>query len=139
MVASPRRRTQRLTKMRLLHLLAIPLMLAFLSSKGSCGDIQDGQAREKAKAAVRSAMQFPSTHFLRAVRDENMEEDLFSFQAKIKGRIAKFAYFYEVIENGFEIVSPEEVISHGSVDGTRKWLIAVSRQTGTVYGLLGFE
>ena len=64
---------------------------------------------------------------------------MFSFQLKIKGKIAKFAYFYEVTESGYEIVSPDEVLVHSSTDGTRKWFVAVSRQSGTTYGLFGFE
>ena len=84
-------------------------------------------------------MKLPPTHFLKAVRSEGLEDELFSFQVKIKGKIAKYAYFYEVTESGYEIVSPDEVIVHSSVDGVRKWYIAVSRETGTVYGLFGFS
>jgi hypothetical protein len=113
--------------------------MAVFSSIGSGNGIEDSQAREQAKAAVRAAMKLPPVHFLKAVRREDLEEELFSFQVKIKGKIAEYAYLYEATETGYEIVSPDEVIVHSSVEGSRKWYIAVSRQTGTVYGLLGFQ
>ena len=125
--------------MRSLQLVSISLLLIVFSSIGSGSNIEDGQAREQAKAAVRAALKLSPTHFLKAVRSEDLEEELFSFQVKIKGKIAKYAYFYEVAESGYEIVSPDEVIFHSSVDGVRKWYIAVSRQAGTVYGLFGFQ
>lgn len=125
--------------MRAFQLLSLPLLVAVFSSTGSGNSIGDSQAREQAKAAVRAAMKLPSTHFLKAVRTEDLEDELFSFQIKIKGKIAKYAYFYEVTESGYEIISPDEVVIHNSVDGVRRWYIAVARQSGTAYGLFGFE
>jgi len=125
--------------MRSLQLVWILLLVIVLSSIASGSDIDDGQARERSKAAVRTAMKLSPSYFLKAVRSEDLEDELFSFQVKIKGKIAKYAYFYEVAESGYEIVSPDEVIVHSSVDGVRKWYIAVSRQAGTVYGLFGFQ
>jgi len=79
----------------------------------------------------------PPGHFLRVIRREDLEEDLFSYQVKIKGKLAEFAYFYEVKESGYEI-NPDEIIVHTSTDGESDWYAAVSRATGQVYGLSGF-
>lgn len=125
--------------MRPLQPLPIALLVTVFSSIGSGNDIEDNPARERAKAAVRVAMNLPVSHFLKTVRSEDLEDELFSFQVRVKGKIAKYAYFYEVTESGYEIVSPDEVMVHSAVDGARRWYVAVSRQSGTVYGLFGFE
>jgi hypothetical protein len=95
-------------------------------------------ARQTVQQLTRDLMRFEPTHYLRVTRREDLEDDLFAVQMKIKGQLRKAAFFFEITETGFEVVSPDEVLFHSSVDGERRWIAAVDTEGGRAYPLLGF-
>lgn len=101
--------------------------------------VNEVQAKVMAADAVKSALKFNESKLLRVHRREDLEDDLFGLQIKIIGKIAKAAFFYEVSENGYFVVSSENAVSVNSVDGSLKWLVAISTKTGQPYHLYGFE
>jgi hypothetical protein len=97
------------------------------------------EARERAERAIRSADGLSQSDFVRLIRREDLEDDLFGAQLRIKGQLHKGAYFFEATQTGYEILSPEEAVFHSSTDGARRWILAVGVKTGKVYGLLAFK
>lgn len=76
---------------------------------------------------------------LRVHRREDLEDDLFRFQVKVLGKIAKAAYFYEVSNEGYFVLSPSEAVYVNSEDGHVVRLVAVSTRSGEAYLLSGFS
>jgi hypothetical protein len=101
--------------------------------------ITEVTARQRVFEYVRSHLSLGSDHFLRGSRREDLEDDLFATQGKVRGQIHKAAFLFEVTETGYEIRSPEEAIFHSSVDGTGRWYVAVDALSGGLYGLGGFD
>ncbi len=118
--------------------LGLCLLLSCLSIIRADAADPEIAARETAQRLTRDLMRLESKHYLRVVRREDLEDDLFAVQIKVKGHIRKAAYFFEITETGFEIVSPDEVLFHSSVDGERRWVVAVETESGRAYPLLGF-
>ena len=54
---------------------------------------------------------------------------------KVKGEIAKAAYFFEVTETGYLVLSPDEAVYVSATDGKRSWVVAVPKKVGSAYGL----
>jgi hypothetical protein len=111
-------------------------MLAFCSI--ATGDpIEEAKAIASVKQAIREETRNPS-QYMRLVRCEDLEDELFSCQVHVKGNISKFAFIYEVYGSGIEIEKPDRVTMYGVGEDYPKWYVAVSRQTGETYGLYGF-
>jgi hypothetical protein len=110
-----------------------------LASAGPAGEITEVAARQSACGYVRSRLSLGGDHFLRATRREDLEDDLFAAQVKVRGQIHKAAFFFEVTDTGYEIRSSEEAIFHSSVDGVGRWYVAVDALSGSLYGLDGFD
>ena len=121
------------------HLVAIAVAVPLFAVGIANGETDEFSARLRAAQAVREAMDFEPTHLLRATRKANWEDDLFHLQEKVKGHFAKAVYFFEVTEDGYFILSPEEVVHVGSFDGYSRWTVAVARSDGEVIGLYGFS
>lgn len=113
---------------------------AFLLLAGGPAKAELNELRAKAAAIelVRVKMGFDATHQLRASRREEWEDGLFRLQVKIKGQIAKAAYFFEVTENGYFVLSPEEAVQVSTMDGSRFWTVAVPKREDAAFGLYGF-
>jgi hypothetical protein len=107
-------------------------------SFGNASEVTETTAKQHALQYVRSCLKVGADHFLRASRREDLEDDLFAAQAKVRGQIRKSAFFFEVTETGYEIRSPEEAVFHSSVDGAGRWYVAVNTTSGELYGLGGF-
>jgi hypothetical protein len=93
----------------------------------------DEQARERAAETVANATKI-ATKSLNTKRREDLEDALFSFQRKILGKIRRRAYFYDVVDGGYWVTRNEATYSTPS----RRWLVAVSTDDGTAFGLEGF-
>jgi hypothetical protein len=123
---------------------AIALHLTFLCAvmvltRGvATAEMSELRAKAAAVDLVRMKMGFDSSHQLRATRREDWEDDLFRLQVKIKGQIAKAAYFFEVTESGYFVLSPEEAVYVSTADGERLWTVAVPLKGDASYGLYGF-
>lgn len=118
----------------------VAVSIAAMAAKNQgASDSLDGTFEHQACDYVRTRLGFGPAKFLRAVRREDFEDDLFAEQSKIRGEVHKAARFFEVTETGYEIVSPDEAVFHSSVDGAGRWLVAVSSKSNRVYGLVGFE
>jgi hypothetical protein len=102
-------------------------------------EVNEIGARGAAIDFVRTEMGFSSSHQLRATRREDWEDDLFRLQVKIKGQIAKAAYFFMITEEGYFVLSPDEAVLVNSTDGKRLWTVAVAVKDGAPYGLHGFS
>lgn len=96
-------------------------------------ELTDEQARKLAADAVAKATSTPGNQ-LNTKRREDLEDALFSFQRKIAGRIHKIAWFYDVVNGGYQITPNEATYS----TPTRRWLVAVCTDDGTTSGLEGF-
>lgn len=112
------------------------LLLAKQSSLAAQSD--EIGARATAMELVRKAEGFEASHPLRATRREDWEDDLFGLQVRVQGRIAKAAFFFEVTQTGYFVLSPNEAVYVGSDDGIRIWIVAVASQSGEPIGLFGF-
>lgn len=117
------------------------LVIIFLANSGFVcyAQVSDETAKTIAMAATRRASKLSESELLRAHRREDLEDELFEAQLKIKGKIAKAAYFYEVTREGSYVLSPEEFIKVSSADGHFLRLVAVSTTTGQTYLLFGFD
>lgn len=109
-----------------------------------CGSVCQGQVDEQhakatAETATRVSIKYPKSELLRAHRREDLEDDLFRFQIKLQGKIAKAAYFYEVSSEGYFVLSPSEAVYVNSEDGHIVRLVAVSTRSGEAYLLSGFS
>jgi hypothetical protein len=116
------------------------LLIWFLCCAPSVCRAQVGelQAKAIAEAATRAALNFPDSKLLRAERREDLEDDLFAFQVKVIGKIAKAAYFYEISEQGYFVLAPDRAIYAQSTGFRLNRLVAVSTKTGQAYTLFGF-
>lgn len=112
--------------------------VSLLTAGFSRAEINESRAQTAAMDLVRKKMGLEPSHQLRATRKEDWEDDLFRLQVKIKGKIAKAAYFYEVTENGYFVLSPDEAVYVNSADGERIWTVAVPVRDEPPYGLYGF-
>jgi len=123
-----------------MSLLRLGTVVACLLAADGYANGQTDELRAKVVAAdlVRKSIGVDSSHQLRATRREDWEDELFRLQVKIKGRIAKAAYFFEVTESGYFVLSPEESVHIATVDGERSWVVAVPTGPGSAYGLYGF-
>lgn len=124
--------------------IAIRILALFLAaciigvnSSWAVDPIGEMEAKILAENAVRVEVA-PASLFIRATRRMDLEDDLFKFQRKIRGKIAKYAYIFQATDVGYEIISPDEFGLHFS-SGPRKWLIAVSPLNRNVYGLRLFS
>jgi hypothetical protein len=107
---------------------------------GVCqGQVDEQRAKEIAETATRVASSYPAAKLLRAHRREDLEDDLFRFQTKFPGRIAKAAYFFVISGEGYFVLSPSEVVYVDSEDGHVVHLVAVSTKSGEAYLLSGFK
>ena len=97
------------------------------------------RAKGIAEAATRRAASYSESYLLRAHRQETLEDDLFRFQRKPKRQIEKAAYFYEVSDEGYFVLSPSEAVYVDAADGHMVRLVAVSTKSGEAYLLSGFE
>lgn len=122
-----------------ISILAWLLILFFYSPKLCSANIGELQAKLLAEETTRTKLGFDNSHPLRAHRREDLEDNLFAFQIKTVGKIAKAAYFFEMSETGYFVLSPEEAIRVTSNDGELKWLVAISTITGQSYALYGFK
>ncbi len=113
------------------------VLLAFLSLASSAAQLTEENAKQRVFEFVRAKAGLESNHFLRAMRNEDLEDQLFSAQMKIAGRIRKAAQFYRVTETGYEVVPPTKAVLHTST-GQRIWQVAIDPVAGTVVGLGGF-
>jgi len=95
--------------------------------------LTDEQARRHAADTVAKANS-SSANELNTRRREDLEDALFSFQRKIAGHIHKAAYFYDVVNGGYQITVNEVTYS----TPTERWLVAVSTEDGQTFGLEGF-
>jgi hypothetical protein len=112
--------------------------LSILMAGAARAEMNECRARTSAMDFVRKKMGLEPSHQLRATRREDLEDDLFRLQVKVKGQIAKAAYFYEVTENGYFVLSPDEAVYVNSADGERMWMVAVPIGEEPPYGLYGF-
>ena len=96
--------------------------------------LTDEQARKLAANTVAKVTNTPADQ-LNTKRREDLEDVLFSFQRKIAGRIHKAAYFYDVVNGGYQITANEATYS----TPTQRWLVAISADDGTTFGLEGFS
>ena len=116
------------------------LGLLLLFCGGVCqGQVDEQRAKAIAETATRTAANYSQSHLLRAHRREDIEDDLFRFQIKVQGKIAKAAYFYEVSGEGHFVVSPSEAVFVTSEDGHLIRIVAVSTKSGEAYLLSGFK
>jgi hypothetical protein len=120
------------------RLLTFLYALAFLPGGLVKAEVDELRAKVAAANLVRSKMGFDASHQLRAIRREDWEDDLFRLQVKIKGQIAKAAYFFEVTESGYFVLSPEEAVLVSTTDGERLWTVAVGVKDEAAYALYGF-
>jgi hypothetical protein len=102
-------------------------------------NIDECAAKPRVAEFVRLKMNFDSKHFLREAHREDLDDALFLPQRKILGKVRKTAWFFEVTETGFEILSPDEAVLHRSTDGARRWLVVLNPISGKLFGLYGFE
>ena len=112
--------------------------LSCLAGGAAKAEMSELRAKAAATDLVRKKMSFNSSHQLRATRREDWEDDLFRLQVKIKGQIAKAAYFFEITESGSFVLSPDEAVYVNSADGERMWTVAVAVKEELAYGLYGF-
>lgn len=98
-------------------------------------DPSDERARALAIDAVANATGIPKAE-LNTKRFEDLEDDLFFSQRKIRGQIKKGAYFYRV-ENGGNLITPDEVTYRPH--SAQSWYVAVSTTNSETFGLYGFE
>ena len=114
------------------------VLLAFLSLASSAAQMTEENAKQRVFEFVRAKAGLEPDHFLRAARNEDLEDQLFSAQMKIAGQIRKAAQFYRVTETGYEVAPPEKAVFHTSTDGQRSWQVAIDPVAGTVVGVGGF-
>jgi hypothetical protein len=95
----------------------------------------DEQARALAIEAVARATG-TSKPDLNTKRLEDMEDDLFSAQIKVRGKIKKGAYFFRVENGGYQI-TPDEVTYRPH--SAQSWYVAISTVDGEAFGLYGFK
>ncbi|MCE3006580.1 MAG: hypothetical protein ACK6DZ_24015 [Acidobacteriota bacterium] len=114
------------------------VLLTFLSLASSAAQLTEENAKQRVFEFVRAKAGLEPDHFLRAMRNEDLEDQLFSAQMKIAGKIRKAAQFYRVTETGYEVVPPTRAVLHTSTDGQRIWQVAIDPVAGTVVGLGGF-
>jgi hypothetical protein len=117
----------------------ILLGLFVTSLCGSAAQLTEGSAKERVCQFVRDKSGLGRNHFLRATRREDLEDQLFAAQVKIRGKIKKAAMFFEITENGYEVISPSEAVLHNSTGGQRSWQVAVDPTSGDLFGLGGFD
>lgn len=115
------------------------VLLAFLSLASSAAQLTEENAKQRVFEFVRAKAGLEPDHFLRATRNEDFEDQLFSAQMKIAGQIRKAAQFYRVTETGYEVVPPAKAVLHTSTDGQRSWQVAIDPVAGNVFGLSGFS
>lgn len=116
------------------------LLIIFFYFPRLCNaNIGELQAKVLAEETTRTKLGFDNNKPLRAHRREDLEDNLFGFQIKTVGKIAKAVYFFEMSETGYFVLSPEEAINVISNDGELKWLVAISTITGQSYTLYGFK
>jgi hypothetical protein len=101
-------------------------------------EMSELRAKGAATELVRKKMGFEASHQLRAIRREDWEDELFRLQVKVRGQIAKAAYFFEIAESGYFVLSPDEAVYVNSADGERIWTVAVPVKDEPAYGLYGF-
>jgi hypothetical protein len=112
-------------------------LLAF-SSIATCDPLDEAKAIVRAKEAIIKE-RGNASQYLRLVRCEDLEDELFLCQVHVKGKTSKFAYIYEVYGSGIEIFDGNRIVMYGLGEDYPKWYVAVARQTGEVYGLYGFN
>jgi len=95
----------------------------------------DEQARALAIEAVVKATTYPRSE-LNTKRVEELEDDLFYTQVKIRGRIHKGASFYRVDNGGYQITPDEATYRPHSA---QSWYVAVATDDGETFGLYGFK
>lgn len=116
------------------------LVFLLLFCGGLCqAQVDEQRAKTIAETATRTAANYSVSHLLRAHRREDLEDDLFRFQRKLKGQIEKAAYFYELSDEGYFVISPDEAVYVQSEDGHLVRLVAVSTRSGEAYLLFGFK
>jgi len=122
--------------MKRLAMLLLPLAAAFSVAVAAHAQtvLTDEQARKVAADTVAKATSNPANQ-LNTKRREDLEDALFSFQRKIVGHIHKAAYFYDVVNGGYQITANEATYS----TPRQRWLVAVSTDDGTASGLEGFS
>ena len=120
------------------RLIAASCALAFMAGTPARAEVDESRAKITAVDFVRKKMGFDSSYQLRATRREDWEDDLFRLQVKIKGKIAKAAYFFTVTESGYFVLSPDEAVIVSTTDGERLWSVAVQLNDEAAYGLSGF-
>lgn len=123
--------------MKRIVMLVVVLMSAFtVSAVHAQTAPSDEQARALAIEAVTKATGTAKAE-LNTKRLENVEDNFFSFQRLIKGQIKKAAYFYQVQDGGWHIISPDEVTY--STHSSYVWYVAISTMDGEAFGLFGFK
>jgi hypothetical protein len=115
--------------------LLVVLCMAWFPSIALCDQVTEQQAMERAKYAVRASTDMQAI-YLRVVRREDLEDDIFLCQDKNSGDYKKFAYIYELFDNGIEISAPRKYALHMGIGW---WCVAVAREAGRVYCLRGFD
>ena len=115
-------------------LLVISCLLTPAVSSAQVGELA---AKEIAANYVRELTSQDASDPLRVSRREDWEDDLFSIQLRIVGRIAKAAYFFEVTTDGTYVLSPDKAILRVSSHGTMRYVVAVSTSTGEAFALYG--
>lgn len=119
------------------HLILGVLLVSFVWPMITRGETppNDEQARAIAIDVVANATGISRVE-LNTRRLEDLEDDLFFSQRKIRGQIKKGAYFYRVENGGYQI-TPDEVTFRPR--SARSWYIAVSTTDGEAFGLYGFK
>jgi hypothetical protein len=114
------------------------VLLILFSLASATAQLTEEDSKQRVSEFVRVKAGLRSDHFLRATRNEDLEDQLFSAQIKIYGQIRKGAHFYKITETGYEVVSPTEAVLHGTTYGHRSWLVAIDPASGNLFGLGGF-
>lgn len=114
-------------------------VLVFCCSVTCISQVTEQESKVTAEKAARAAADYAESKPLRSIRREDLEDELFRAQVKVRGRIGKAAYFYQISGEGYFVLSPDEAVYVDSTDGHLSQLVAVSAKTGRAYLLYGFK
>ena len=113
----------------------VAVVLPVLAIAVANAQTTESEARLVDAQAVRDSMNFESSHHLRVTRREDWEDILFGLQLSIKGQIAKAAYFFEVTETGYFILSPDEAVYVSSMVSVLPDMLKTAMPAGAKLGL----
>lgn len=100
------------------------------------GRLSDEEAVLLVKADPCAKSLSPDSRLLRITRDEDSEDDFFSFQIKSRRALVKEVEVFRVASEGYFVLSPDELV-HVNNTGLRFAYFAVTRTKRNVYPLYG--